>query len=49
MINGLTTPIFVKNSHEWLFAIIVKPNTYGFLTKNGLHKKSKNVTYGKET
>jgi hypothetical protein len=24
-------------------------NTYGILTKNGLHQKSKNVIYGKET
>jgi hypothetical protein len=33
MINGLTTPIFVENSHEWPFSIIPKANTYGFLTK----------------
>jgi hypothetical protein len=49
MINGHTTPIFVKNSHERPFLVIPKPNTYGFLTKNGLHQKSKNVIYGKET
>jgi hypothetical protein len=33
MINGNTTPIFVENSHERLFSIIPKANTYGFLTK----------------
>jgi hypothetical protein len=31
-INGHTTPIFVKNSHERPFSIIPKGNTYGFLT-----------------
>jgi hypothetical protein len=109
MINGHTTPIFVKNSHERPFSIIPNANTYEFLTKkwsppeiqecdlwlgnicgerctslwsminghttpilskiamndhfqkyrrltrtdfcprNGLHQKSKNVIYGKET
>jgi hypothetical protein len=49
MINGHTTPIFVKNSHERPFSKIQKANTYEFLTKNGLHQKSKNVIYGKET
>jgi hypothetical protein len=33
MINGHTTPIFVKNSHERPFSIIPKANTYGFLVK----------------
>jgi hypothetical protein len=33
MINCHTTPIFVENSHERLFSIIPKANTYGFLTK----------------
>ena len=33
MINGHTTPIFVKNSHQHPFSIIPKANTYGFLTK----------------
>jgi hypothetical protein len=33
MINGHTNPIFVKNSHERPFSIILKGNTYGFLTK----------------
>jgi hypothetical protein len=42
-------PHFIENSHEWPFSIILKPNTYGFLTKNGLHQKSTNVIYGKET
>ena len=43
------TPIFVENCHERPFSIIPKANTYGFLTKNDLHQKSKNVIYGKET
>jgi hypothetical protein len=33
MINGHTTPISVENSHERPFSIILKANTYGFLTK----------------
>jgi hypothetical protein len=33
MINGHTTPTFVKNSLERPFPIILKTNTYGFLTK----------------
>jgi hypothetical protein len=34
LINGHTTPIFVKNSHERPFSIIPKANTtYEFLTK----------------
>jgi hypothetical protein len=33
MINGHTTPIFVENSHERPFSIILKANKYGFLTK----------------
>ena len=33
MINGHTTLIFVGNSHERPFSIILKANTYGFLTK----------------
>jgi hypothetical protein len=33
MTNGHTTPIFIENSHEWPFSIILKANTYGFLTK----------------
>jgi hypothetical protein len=32
MINGHTTPIFVRNSHERPISIIPKANTYGFLT-----------------
>jgi hypothetical protein len=27
-------PIFVENSHERLFSMTLKANTYGFLTKN---------------
>jgi hypothetical protein len=33
MINGNTTPIFVKSSDEQPFLIIAKANTYGILTK----------------
>jgi hypothetical protein len=33
MINGHTTPIYVGSSHERPFSIILKTNTYGFLTK----------------
>jgi hypothetical protein len=33
MINGHTTPIFLRNSHERPFSIIPKVNTYGFLAK----------------
>jgi hypothetical protein len=49
MINSHTTPIFFENSHERPFSIIPKANTYRFLRRNGLHQKSKNVIYGKET
>jgi hypothetical protein len=42
-------PIFVENSHERPFSIIPKVITYGFFPRNGLHQKSKNVIYGKET
>jgi hypothetical protein len=49
MINGHTTPIFVENSHEQPFSIILKANTYGFWPRNGVHEKSKNFIYGKET
>jgi hypothetical protein len=33
MMTGRSTPIFIKNSHEWPFSIIPKANTYRFLTK----------------
>jgi hypothetical protein len=33
MINGHTTPIFVENSYERQFLIILKANAYRFLTK----------------
>jgi hypothetical protein len=33
MVNGHTTPIFVKNSHEQTFSIIPKAIGYKFLTK----------------
>jgi hypothetical protein len=50
MINGHTTPIFVENSQERPFSVIQKANTYVFfLPRIGLHQKSKNLTYGKET
>jgi hypothetical protein len=47
MINGHTTPSFEENRHERPFSIIPKPNTYGFLRRNGLHQKTKIVIYGK--
>ena len=42
-------PIFVENSQEQQFSMTLLANTYGILTRNGLHQKSKNVVYGKET
>jgi hypothetical protein len=48
IINGHSTLIFVENSLDRPFSIILKANTYVFLTKNGLQQKSKNVIYGKE-
>jgi hypothetical protein len=33
MINGHIIPIFVENSHERPFSIILKANTYEFFTK----------------
>jgi hypothetical protein len=33
MINGHTTPIFVKNCRERPYSMTLKANTYGFLTK----------------
>jgi hypothetical protein len=33
MVNGHTTSIFVESSHERLFSIILKDNTYVYLTK----------------
>jgi hypothetical protein len=33
MINGHITAIFVENSHEHSFSIILKANTYEFFTK----------------
>jgi hypothetical protein len=50
MINGHITPIFVENSQERSFSIISRRLTpMDFLRRNGLHHKSKNVIYGKET
>jgi hypothetical protein len=49
MVNGHISPIFVESSHERPFSIISEDNTFEFLTKNGLHLKSNNVIYGKET
>jgi hypothetical protein len=42
-------PDFIENSQERPFSIILKANTYGFLTKKWSHQKSKSVIYGKET
>jgi hypothetical protein len=49
MVNEHTTPIFVKNSYERPFSKMSKANTNEFSTRIGLHQKSNNVTYGKET
>jgi hypothetical protein len=48
MMNGHSNLLSVENSHEWPFSIIPKANTYGFWPRNGLHKKFKNLTYGKK-
>jgi hypothetical protein len=49
MIYAHTTFIFAENSHERPVSIIQKANTYEFWPWNGLHQKSKNLIYGKET
>jgi hypothetical protein len=47
MVNGHTT-LFVENSHERPFSIIPRSNAYGFLPRNCLNQKSKNVINDKE-
>jgi hypothetical protein len=42
-------PHSCRNSHELPFSIIPRLKPTYFLPRNGLHQKSKNVTYGKET
>jgi hypothetical protein len=49
MINDHTTFIFAENSHETTISITPMAYTNGFLPRNDLHQKSKNVIYGKET
>jgi hypothetical protein len=51
MMNGHTILIFVENIQERPFSIILKTNYVEtiFLPWKGLHQKSKNVIYGKET
>jgi hypothetical protein len=49
IINGHTTPIFVENSNERPFSIIPRLTPTSFWRRNGIHQKSKNVTYGKKT
>jgi hypothetical protein len=48
MINGHTTPIFVENSmnHHFQYRRLTPTDCW---PRNGLHQKSKNVIYGKET
>jgi hypothetical protein len=49
IINGDTTPIFVKNSIEWPFSMTLKANTYEFLTNKWSPREIKIVIYGKKT
>jgi hypothetical protein len=49
MINGHTTPIFVKNSMNDHFQYFWRLTSTDFWPRNGLHQKSKNVIYSKET
>jgi hypothetical protein len=49
MINGHTTPIFVRKSHERPFSIIPKANTYEFLTMKWSPPEIQNVIYGMKT
>jgi hypothetical protein len=49
MINGHTTTIFVKNSMNDYFQLYWRQTPTDFWPRNGLHQKSKNVIYGKET
>jgi hypothetical protein len=44
-----TQPQFWRKLPRTTIFNIMKANIYGFLPRNGLHQKSKNVTYGKET
>src|SRR5688500_20346461 len=39
MIDGHTTPIFVENSHERPFSIILKARSYERLTEKGTQQK----------
>jgi hypothetical protein len=49
MINGHTTPIFVENSMKDHFQLYRRLTPTDFWPRNGLHQKTKNVIYGKET
>jgi hypothetical protein len=49
MIKGHTTPIFVENSMKDHFLKYWRLTPTDFWPKNGLHQKTKNVIYGKET
>jgi hypothetical protein len=43
------TPIFVENSHEQTFQKYRRLTPTDFWPKNGLHQKTKNLIYVKET
>jgi hypothetical protein len=49
MINGHTTPNFNENSMNGHFKYYRRLTPMDFLPRNGLHQKSMNVIYGKET
>jgi hypothetical protein len=49
MINGHTTPILLKIATIDHFQYYRRLTPTDFLTKNGVHQKSKNVIYGKQT
>jgi hypothetical protein len=45
----LHNPYFCRKLHQRPFSIILKANTYRFLTNKLIDQKSKNVIYGMET
>src|SRR5690349_24912910 len=47
-INGHTTPIFSKITHDQQFQLLRTVKRTVFKQRNGLHQKYKNVIYGKE-
>lgn len=45
---GIRTVCFAENGHELSFSAIPKTNAYGFLGRNGHHKKMKKLNSRKE-